>query len=214
MARKTEKKGLKFERFYTREGKSPFDLFEYDLRSSVIRNPKGDAVFEMYNVEVPKWWSQVATDILAQKYFRKAGVPSRLKKVEEETVPSFLWRSVADTDGLAALRYRPDTLGAPGGPGPLALAFSGPNPMSPGQSAHVRFALEAGLPASHYRLRVFDAAGRVVRDLGEGPVTPGAIVDRSWSGDDVHGRAVTPGLYLMMLDAAGQQRTARVVVLR
>ena len=117
-------------------------------------------------------------------------------------------------DGLAALRYRPDTLGAPGGPGPLALAFSGPNPMSPGQSAHVRFALEAGLPASHYRLRVFDAAGRVVRDLGEGPVTPGAIVDRSWSGDDAHGRAVTPGLYLMMLDAAGQQRTARVVVLR
>ena len=75
MARKTEKKGLKFERFYTSEGKSAFDLFEYDLRSSVIRNPKGDAVFEMYNVEVPKGWSQVATDILAQKYFRKAGVP-------------------------------------------------------------------------------------------------------------------------------------------
>ncbi|MCS6818901.1 MAG: vitamin B12-dependent ribonucleotide reductase, partial [Chitinophagales bacterium] len=44
-------------------------------RSSVIRNPKGDAVFEMHNVEVPKFWSQVATDILAQKYFRKAGVP-------------------------------------------------------------------------------------------------------------------------------------------
>ncbi len=75
MARKTEKKGLKFDRFYTEDGKSPFDLFEYDLRSSVIRNPKGDAVFEMYNVEVPKGWSQVATDILAQKYFRKAGVP-------------------------------------------------------------------------------------------------------------------------------------------
>jgi ribonucleoside-diphosphate reductase alpha chain len=75
MARKNEKKGLKFDRFFTQEGKSPFDLFEYDLRSSVIRNPKGDAVFEMYNVEVPKGWSQVATDILAQKYFRKAGVP-------------------------------------------------------------------------------------------------------------------------------------------
>jgi len=75
MARKTEKKGLKFDRFYTTEGKSAFDLFEYDLRSSVIRNPKGDAVFEMHNVEVPKDWSQVATDILAQKYFRKAGVP-------------------------------------------------------------------------------------------------------------------------------------------
>ncbi|MCX6197810.1 MAG: vitamin B12-dependent ribonucleotide reductase [Bacteroidetes bacterium] len=75
MARKNEKKGLKFDRLYTQEEKSAFDLFEYDLRSSVIRNPKGDAVFEMYNVEVPKGWSQVATDILAQKYFRKAGVP-------------------------------------------------------------------------------------------------------------------------------------------
>ncbi len=75
MARKNDKKGLKVDRLYTREGVSVYDLLEYDLRSSVIRNPKGDAVFEMYNVEVPKGWSQVATDILAQKYFRKAGVP-------------------------------------------------------------------------------------------------------------------------------------------
>ncbi len=75
MARKNEKKGLKFDRLFTQEGKSAYDLFEYDLRSSVIRNPKGDAVFEMHNVEVPQGWSQVATDILAQKYFRKAGVP-------------------------------------------------------------------------------------------------------------------------------------------
>ncbi|MFN8287590.1 MAG: vitamin B12-dependent ribonucleotide reductase [Chitinophagales bacterium] len=75
MAKKNDKKGLKVDRLYTREGVSVYDLVEYDLRSSVIRNPKGDAVFEMYNVEVPKGWSQVATDILAQKYFRKAGVP-------------------------------------------------------------------------------------------------------------------------------------------
>ena len=75
MAKKNEKKGLKFDRLYTQESKSVFDLFEYDLRSSVIRNPAGDAVFEMHNVEVPQGWSQVATDILAQKYFRKAGVP-------------------------------------------------------------------------------------------------------------------------------------------
>ena len=52
-----------------------FDQFEYDYRSSVIRNPSGEMVFEMNNVEVPKQWSQIATDILAQKYFRKAGVP-------------------------------------------------------------------------------------------------------------------------------------------
>ena len=52
-----------------------FDQFEYDYRTSVIRNPNGEIVFEMNNVEVPKHWTQIATDILAQKYFRKAGVP-------------------------------------------------------------------------------------------------------------------------------------------
>ncbi|MFI5206013.1 MAG: vitamin B12-dependent ribonucleotide reductase, partial [Candidatus Paceibacterales bacterium] len=75
MAKKNDKKGLKVDRRYTRENVSAYDLFDYELRSSVIRNPAGDAVFEMHNVEVPKGWSQVATDILAQKYFRKAGVP-------------------------------------------------------------------------------------------------------------------------------------------
>ncbi len=75
MARKTDKKGLKINRLYTHEETPVFDMFEYELRSSIIRNPTGDAVFEMHNVEVPKGWSQVATDILAQKYFRKAGVP-------------------------------------------------------------------------------------------------------------------------------------------
>jgi ribonucleoside-diphosphate reductase alpha chain len=75
MAKKSTTQGLKVDRYYTKEGVSVYDLFEYELRSSVIRNPTGDAVFEMHNVEVPKNWSQVATDILAQKYFRKAGVP-------------------------------------------------------------------------------------------------------------------------------------------
>jgi ribonucleoside-diphosphate reductase alpha chain len=54
-------------------------------------------------LEVPERWSQVAADVLAQKYFRKAGVPARLKKVEENDVPSFLWRSVPDDAALAAL---------------------------------------------------------------------------------------------------------------
>jgi len=67
--------GLRFTRRFTKEGVSPFDLFQYEQRTSVIRNPSGDVVFEANNVEVPKGWSQVATDILAQKYFRKAGVP-------------------------------------------------------------------------------------------------------------------------------------------
>jgi len=68
-------KGLSFSRRFTKEGTSPFDMFEYDYRDSVIKNPNGEKVFEMNNVEVPKQWSQIATDILAQKYFRKAGVP-------------------------------------------------------------------------------------------------------------------------------------------
>src|SRR6476646_8256345 len=67
--------GLLFNRRYTRDDISVFDQFEYDYRSSVIRNPSGEIVFEMNNVEVPKGWSQIATDIIAQKYFRKAGVP-------------------------------------------------------------------------------------------------------------------------------------------
>ncbi|MFI5139036.1 MAG: vitamin B12-dependent ribonucleotide reductase [Sphingobacteriales bacterium] len=68
-------KGLKVDRYFSKEGVNVFDLFKFENRSSVIRNPSGDAVFEMNDVEVPAAWSQVATDILAQKYFRKAGVP-------------------------------------------------------------------------------------------------------------------------------------------
>jgi ribonucleoside-diphosphate reductase alpha chain len=67
-------KGLRFQRRYTRDDVNVFDQFEYDYRTSVIRNPTGEVVFEMNNVEVPRQWSQIATDILAQKYFRKAGV--------------------------------------------------------------------------------------------------------------------------------------------
>ncbi len=75
MPTQSSPKGLKFNRRFSKEGVSPFDLFEYDYRESVIKNPTGEKVFEMNNVEVPKQWSQIATDILAQKYFRKAGVP-------------------------------------------------------------------------------------------------------------------------------------------
>src|SRR3989339_369776 len=66
---------MRFARHYTKEGVSPFDMFTYVIRPSVIREPSGKLIFEMNDVEVPKQWSQVATDILAQKYFRKAGVP-------------------------------------------------------------------------------------------------------------------------------------------
>lgn len=72
---KKQTTGLQFKRRFTQDGTSPYDMFEYDYRSSIIKNPTGEVVFQLDNVEVPKQWSQIATDILAQKYFRKAGVP-------------------------------------------------------------------------------------------------------------------------------------------
>ena len=74
-AKKKVSQALQFSRQFTKEGVSPFDMFTYDYRTSIIKNPSGEVVFLMENVEVPKQWSQIATDILAQKYFRKAGVP-------------------------------------------------------------------------------------------------------------------------------------------
>jgi ribonucleoside-diphosphate reductase alpha chain len=94
---------MRIERRYTKEAQSPYADIAFRLTLSEIRNPDGSIVFHADNVEVPEQWSQVASDVLAQKYFRKAGVPARLKKVEEETVPSWLWRSVADEDALAEL---------------------------------------------------------------------------------------------------------------
>ncbi len=78
-------KGLKFKRHFTREGIKPEDMFTFDLRTSVIKNPDGGIVFKMENVEVPNFWSQVATDILAQKYCRKAGVPMKDGTTGSET---------------------------------------------------------------------------------------------------------------------------------
>jgi ribonucleoside-diphosphate reductase alpha chain len=94
---------MRIERRYTTDGQSPYASIDFRLTTSEIRNPDGSVVFRLENVEVPEFWSQVASDVLAQKYFRKAGVAARLKKVEEETVPSWLWRSVPDTEALALL---------------------------------------------------------------------------------------------------------------
>ena len=94
---------MRIERRYTTEGQSPYAGIAFRMATSEIRNPDGSVVFHADDVEVPEAWSQVAADVIAQKYFRKAGVPARLKKVEEETVPSWLWRSVPDTEALAEL---------------------------------------------------------------------------------------------------------------
>src|SRR6478752_1832132 len=94
---------MRIELRYTKEGQSPYADIDFRLTASEIRNPDGSIVFRAADVEVPQAWSQVASDVLAQKYFRKAGVPARLKKVEEERVPSWLWRSVADEEALSTL---------------------------------------------------------------------------------------------------------------
>ncbi|WP_029355483.1 vitamin B12-dependent ribonucleotide reductase [Bosea sp. 117] len=102
---------MRIERRYTKAGRSPYADIAFRTATSEIRNPDGSIVFRLEGIEVPEHFSQVATDILAQKYFRKAGVPARLKKVEEETVPSFLWRGTADDKALAALAEKERLIG-------------------------------------------------------------------------------------------------------
>ncbi len=94
---------MRIERRYTTVGQSPYADIAFRLTTSEIRNPDGSVVFRADDVEVPAAWSQVASDVLAQKYFRKAGVPACLRKIEETTVPSWLWRSVADEAALKEL---------------------------------------------------------------------------------------------------------------
>lgn len=104
---------MRFERRFTKDGQSPYDGLIFRQAVSEIRNPDGTIVFQMNAVDVPAAWSQVATDIIAQKYFRKAGIPAVLKPVEENGVPSWLWRRVADEEALKALpkdkRYGAET---------------------------------------------------------------------------------------------------------
>jgi len=104
---------MRIERRFTREGQSPYADIGFRKATSEIRNPDGSVVFHLDNFSVPAHFSHVAADILAQKYFRKAGVAARLKRVEENTVPPWLWRSVPDTEALAELpkaeRYGSET---------------------------------------------------------------------------------------------------------
>ncbi|AXI46173.1 ribonucleoside-diphosphate reductase, adenosylcobalamin-dependent [Sulfitobacter sp. SK012] len=87
---------MKIERKFTKLGQDAYADLDFVKTVSEIRNPDGSIVFHLDGVEVPSSWSQVASDVIAQKYFRKAGVPTRLKKVKEKGVPEFLWRSVPD----------------------------------------------------------------------------------------------------------------------
>ncbi|CDZ51615.1 vitamin B12-dependent ribonucleotide reductase [Neorhizobium galegae] len=94
---------MRIERRFTKPETGAYGEIEFRKGISEIRNPDGSIVFRLADIDVPAQFSQVATDVLAQKYFRKAGVPKFLKKVEENDVPSFLWRSVADTEAMKAL---------------------------------------------------------------------------------------------------------------
>ena len=94
---------MKIERKFTTEASGAYGAMAFNITTSEIRNPDGKIVFRNEGVEVPAGWSQVASDVLAQKYFRKAGIPAALKKIKEKGMPEFLWRSVPDEDALAKL---------------------------------------------------------------------------------------------------------------
>ena len=94
---------MKITRRFTQAGQSPYATIPFRRATSEIKNPDGSVVFRLEGFEVPEHWSQVAADILAQKYFRKAGVARALKRFEETQVPSWLWRSIPDEAALADL---------------------------------------------------------------------------------------------------------------
>ena len=96
-------KAMKIDRLFTQAAKDPYASMEFESRSSVIRNPDGSVVAEWKDVQVPKTWSQVASDIMAQKYFRKAGIPKHRRKRSEEGIPSWLQTSVPDQAKQAKL---------------------------------------------------------------------------------------------------------------
>ena len=85
---------MKIERRFTSPNEDAYSSIEFQKTTSEIRNPDGTIVFHLADLEVPSDWSQVAADVLAQKYFRKAGVPSATKAIKESGIPSFLWRHV------------------------------------------------------------------------------------------------------------------------
>ncbi len=94
---------MKITRRFTEAGSSPYASIKFRRATSEIKNPDGSIVFSLKGFDVPEHFSQVAADILAQKYFRKAGVARRLKRCEETQVPSWLWRSTPDETALQDL---------------------------------------------------------------------------------------------------------------
>src|SRR5262249_1879250 len=102
---------MRIARHHTVEGASPYSGIEFRQARSEIRNPDGSVVFALDAIEVPTTWSQIAIDVLAQKYFRKSGIPSRLRPVEEPSMAAWLRRSVADEEALAGISEAERTRG-------------------------------------------------------------------------------------------------------
>ena len=94
---------MRIARRFTKTGQSPYSEIVFRRTTSEIKNPDGSIVFQLKDIEVPADWSQVASDVLAQKYFRKAGVPAAMRPVVEGDVPDFLWRKAAATAELKEL---------------------------------------------------------------------------------------------------------------
>ncbi|SVD53138.1 uncharacterized protein METZ01_LOCUS405992, partial [marine metagenome] len=89
---------MRISRHYTKKNQSPYEEIEFRSANSEIRNPDGSIVFSAKDIEVPDEWSQVAVDVLAQKYFRKAGVPAATRAIPEENMPDWLAAREPDHD--------------------------------------------------------------------------------------------------------------------
>ncbi len=100
---KTKDKTMEFKRHFTKEGQELFSDITFEKRSSEMKELNGVVLFEINDIIVPSFWSTLASDILAQKYFRKAGVPVFLKKVSEDGMPEWLQRSIPDEEKLSKL---------------------------------------------------------------------------------------------------------------
>ena len=119
------------------------------------------------------------------------------------------------SNGLAALRWTPDTAGIPPGGGALRFALASANPMRPAfGSASIRFGLPADANAGSGSVRIYDATGRRVRTLWSGPLAPGIPYVASWDGRSESGRAASPGLYFVEFAAAGRRSSLRLALLR
>ncbi|MDR1012264.1 MAG: vitamin B12-dependent ribonucleotide reductase [Coxiellaceae bacterium] len=104
---------MKIERLFTGSHNDPFTAIKFVKRSSKIKDQDSIENYYINNLEIPEFWSQMATDIIAQKYFRRSGIPVKIKKVSENNVPNWLQRSEADNRELAKLppdkQYRGET---------------------------------------------------------------------------------------------------------